>query len=198
MSAVAGAVFVRYHGARRRRSSMTSSACSEVAYQRVSKLWQTRPKGDRPPYCLFGPVARLTDAGDLRGLLEGHFDGPAGSVPFDDLRGRREQIGGDQCDVVAAGTALTDQNQSNRLGAEGQVPEQLTMGDLDGGHGAVPGHRPLPQWSVAARSTVTDLRAAIDRFLRGWNQQFRPFSWVKSADEILAKASRPRITESVD
>ena len=111
-------------------------------------------EGDRPPYCLFGPVARLTDAGDLLGLLEGHFDGPAGSVPFDDLRGRREQIGGDQCDVVAAGTAVTDQDQSNRLGAEGQVPEQLTMGDLDGGHGAVPGHRPLPP--VERRREIRD------------------------------------------
>jgi transposase len=45
--------------------------------------------------------------------------------------------------------------------------------------------------------SVTDLRAAINRFLTGWNQQCRPFSWVKSADAILTKASRPRITESV-
>ena len=45
--------------------------------------------------------------------------------------------------------------------------------------------------------SVTDLRAAINRFLTGWNQQCRLFSWVKSADAILTKASRPRITESV-
>jgi hypothetical protein len=38
MSAVAGVVLVRYQGARRRRSATTSSACSEPAYQRVSRL----------------------------------------------------------------------------------------------------------------------------------------------------------------
>jgi hypothetical protein len=37
---------------------------------------------------------------------------------------------------------------------------------------------------------VRVLTAAIERFTREWNAGAGPFSWVKTADEILAKAVR--------
>ena len=37
---------------------------------------------------------------------------------------------------------------------------------------------------------VRVLTAAIERFTREWNAGATPFTWVKSADEILAKAVR--------
>ena len=37
---------------------------------------------------------------------------------------------------------------------------------------------------------VRSLAAAIERFTREWNAGASPFMWVKSADEILAKAVR--------
>ena len=45
---------------------------------------------------------------------------------------------------------------------------------------------------------VRVLTAAIERFTRDWNAGASPFTWVKSADEILAKAvrKRPAISES--
>jgi hypothetical protein len=33
---------------------------------------------------------------------------------------------------------------------------------------------------------VDELMAAIRRFCDGWNQRCRPFTWTKSAEEILA------------
>ena len=47
-------------------------------------------------------------------------------------------------------------------------------------------------------SSVKELVAMIDAFTRAWNEGSGPFTWVKSADEILAKAVRkPRaISES--
>jgi transposase len=46
--------------------------------------------------------------------------------------------------------------------------------------------------------SVKELVAAIETFIRSWNAGASPFSWVKTADEILAKAVRkPRaISES--
>jgi len=44
---------------------------------------------------------------------------------------------------------------------------------------------------------VAVLRAAIQRFLDGWKDEAHPFSWVKTADEILAKAKRQPISASV-
>ena len=38
--------------------------------------------------------------------------------------------------------------------------------------------------------SVRALSAAIERFTREWNAQATPFSWVKTADQILAKAVR--------
>jgi transposase len=45
--------------------------------------------------------------------------------------------------------------------------------------------------------SVPALVAAIGRFLTGWNNNSRPFAWIKPADVILAKANRLRIPESV-
>jgi transposase len=45
--------------------------------------------------------------------------------------------------------------------------------------------------------SVPALVAAIQRFVTGWNQHSRPFSWIKSADAILAKANRLSNPESV-
>ena len=38
--------------------------------------------------------------------------------------------------------------------------------------------------------SVRELVAAIERFTREWNAGATPFIWVKTADEILAKAVR--------
>jgi transposase len=38
--------------------------------------------------------------------------------------------------------------------------------------------------------SVKDLSAAIDRFTKDWNEHATPFAWVKTADQILAKAVR--------
>src|SRR3989442_11994362 len=46
------------------------------------------------------PVAGLADAGDVFRVVEGDFDGPAGGVAGDDLRGGRVHVGGDDGDLV--------------------------------------------------------------------------------------------------
>jgi hypothetical protein len=38
--------------------------------------------------------------------------------------------------------------------------------------------------------SVTDLVAAISRFCAAWNERCQPFSWTKSAGEVLAKLDR--------
>jgi len=38
--------------------------------------------------------------------------------------------------------------------------------------------------------SVRDLKAAIRRFIDGWNERCEPFVWTKDADTILAKAKR--------
>jgi transposase len=42
--------------------------------------------------------------------------------------------------------------------------------------------------------SVAALRNAIQRFLAAWNDQKHPFSWVKTPDQILAKANRKVIS----
>jgi transposase len=39
-------------------------------------------------------------------------------------------------------------------------------------------------------TSVTDLTTAISHFCTAWNQHCQPFSWTKSADEILTKLNR--------
>jgi transposase len=42
--------------------------------------------------------------------------------------------------------------------------------------------------------SVPDLVAAIDRYIQAWNANCHPFAWVKSADDILVKATpAPRV-----
>lgn len=46
-------------------------------------------------------------------------------------------------------------------------------------------------------SSVTALVDAIQRFLDGWNDRHKPFVWVKSAEQILARLNRQRSHETV-
>ena len=38
-------------------------------------------------------------------------------------------------------------------------------------------------------TSVDDLIAAIEAFIDGWNDRCHPFSWTKTADEILPHAT---------
>jgi len=44
--------------------------------------------------------------------------------------------------------------------------------------------------------SVPDLVAAIRRFIDGWNDRCRPFSWTKTADEVLPHATRQRTSDA--
>lgn len=58
----------------------------------------------------------------------------------------------------------------------------------------------LLQRRAIERGVFTSLAAlldAIQRFLDGWNDTKKPFAWVKSAEQILAKADRQRSTVTV-
>ena len=44
--------------------------------------------------------------------------------------------------------------------------------------------------------SVKELIAMIDTFTRQWNDGSSPFAWVKTADQILAKAVRKPRTNS--
>jgi len=37
---------------------------------------------------------------------------------------------------------------------------------------------------------VGALRAAIERFLEAWNEDAFPFAWIKTPEQILARAKR--------
>jgi len=39
-------------------------------------------------------------------------------------------------------------------------------------------------------TSVKDLVAAIEAFIDGWNDRCRPFTWTKTADEILLNCRR--------
>ena len=41
--------------------------------------------------------------------------------------------------------------------------------------------------SGQVRGQVQDLIAAIDAFIDGWNDRCHPFTWTKTADEILSR-----------
>jgi transposase len=45
-------------------------------------------------------------------------------------------------------------------------------------------------------TSVKDLVAAIGRFIDGWNERCHPFTWTKTADEILPHADRQRTSEA--
>jgi hypothetical protein len=43
-------------------------------------------------------------------------------------------------------------------------------------------------------TSVKDLVAAIGTFIDGWNERCEPFTWTKTADEIIPKATRGHTT----
>ena len=45
-------------------------------------------------------------------------------------------------------------------------------------------------------TSVKELIAAISRFIDGWNERRHPFTWTKTADEILPHARRQRTSEA--
>ena len=47
-------------------------------------------------------------------------------------------------------------------------------------------------------TSVADLQAAIATYIDAWNERCQPFHWVKDADTILAKATRPKATNAQD
>ena len=44
--------------------------------------------------------------------------------------------------------------------------------------------------------SVKDLVTAISRFIDGWNDRCHPFTWTKTADEILPHATRKRTSDA--
>jgi hypothetical protein len=44
-------------------------------------------------------------------------------------------------------------------------------------------------------NSVKDLTDAIDRFTLEWNDRATPFTWIKTADQILSKAT-PKAKEN--
>jgi transposase len=45
-------------------------------------------------------------------------------------------------------------------------------------------------------TSVKDLNAKIRTFIDGWNDRATPFTWTKTADQILAKANRKKISNA--
>ncbi len=41
-------------------------------------------------------------------------------------------------------------------------------------------------------TSVKDLVAAIETFIDGWNERCEPFTWTKTAEEIIGKVNRKR------
>jgi transposase len=44
--------------------------------------------------------------------------------------------------------------------------------------------------------SVNELVAAITRFIQAWNDRCHPFTWTKTADEILPHATRKRTSDA--
>jgi len=45
-------------------------------------------------------------------------------------------------------------------------------------------------------TSVADLTAAIETYIDGWNERAHPFTWTKTADQILAKANPRKKTSN--
>jgi len=41
-----------------------------------------------------------------------------------------------------------------------------------------------------------ELGAAISRFIDGWNERCHPFTWTKTADDVLAHEHRQRTSDA--
>ncbi|OMH25005.1 transposase [Tersicoccus phoenicis] len=46
-------------------------------------------------------------------------------------------------------------------------------------------------------TSVPDLNAKIRAFITGWNARAHPFTWTKTADQILTKANRQTTSNAV-
>jgi hypothetical protein len=44
--------------------------------------------------------------------------------------------------------------------------------------------------------SVTELVSAIGRYIDAWNDRCQPFTWTKTADEILPHATRKRNSDA--
>lgn len=44
--------------------------------------------------------------------------------------------------------------------------------------------------------SVKQLIEAITRFIQGWNDRAHPFTWTKTADEVLPHATRQRDSDA--
>ena len=55
---------------------------------------------------------------------------------------------------------------------------------------AQPSHGPSDLLVRGADESVRALVARIERYVRDWDSHARPFVWVKTAEQILAKAVR--------
>jgi hypothetical protein len=122
MPAAGGSVLVRYQGAPGRRAVTSPGWYPAVACQMVASAWQVSVKGrvaDRAGY----PVAGLPGAGDLFRVFDRDLDGPSRGVALDDLSGACVQVGGDQGNVEASGSGVADEDDLDRLRAEGGVPQ---------------------------------------------------------------------------
>ena len=45
-------------------------------------------------------------------------------------------------------------------------------------------------------ASVSDLNRRIRAFIDGWNQRAHPFTWTKTAEQILAKADRKKTSDA--
>ena len=45
-------------------------------------------------------------------------------------------------------------------------------------------------------TSVTDLTTKIRAFINGWNERSHPFTWTKTADQVLAKANRQKTSNT--
>jgi hypothetical protein len=63
------------------------------------------------------------------------------------------------------------------------------------GRGALRAHHP-PAIRRGSFENVTELIATIRAFIDGWNDRCHPFTWTKTADEILPHAIRERDSDA--
>jgi transposase len=47
-----------------------------------------------------------------------------------------------------------------------------------------------------SHTSIAELEAAIDTYIAGWNERAHPFTWTKTADELLDRSQRKRPTTS--
>jgi hypothetical protein len=48
----------------------------------------------------------------------------------------------------------------------------------------------------ASYRSVRDLTTRIRAFIDGWNDRRHPFTWTKTADQVLTKANRQKTSET--